>query len=571
MEKLYSDSNGRSSSLEQHAWKSAFCSTAAVISLLFMTFPVHAATISVSAYLVSGGGVVEDNPGDGLCSLIEAINAANTDSVYNECSAGSGDDLIVLPGNESFRLYSVNNSTDGPNGLPVIADNLSISGNGSTIYRGCAGFCVLPEFRLFYVSSGVDLTLDQITLLYGDADSLSTGAAGTTNGGALLSKGGGSVVTIKNSTVSNNKADCGGGLAFMEDGAGKTTAIIENCTITNNVTYDTSKLEYGGGIWVHESNLTMTGTTVSDNTSKSSGGGIAIQKVAGGDGGIITISNSTITQNRATARGGGIFCTSGVSATIITQPTVSITDSVIDNNIAVNDAYGGIGLESSNLIAERSSISGNTAGTLGTGIDGGIGAAIGHGGGSSTRPPNTVQLRNCTISGNVSNRQESALNSPGSAIFSMGYVNFSLYNTTVTNNGTVPDSTNYKSAVYIVNAIDVRNTIIAGNRSDADCHNNTTFSSNISNFFGDSSCDGTADGDPRLGPLQDNGGKSKTHALLSGSAAIDAGNNTSCLTVDQRGIQRPEGASCDIGSFELEKGGWFVIPGQGKKAVIFSL
>jgi hypothetical protein len=55
-----------------------------------------------------------------------------------------------------------------------------------------------------------------------------------------------------------------------------------------------------------------------------------------------------------------------------------------------------------------------------------------------------------------------------------------------------------------------------------------------------------------LGPLQDNGGPTATHALLPGSPAIDAGDPNRCPPTDQRGVPRPQGAGCDIGAFELE-------------------
>jgi HYR domain len=54
-----------------------------------------------------------------------------------------------------------------------------------------------------------------------------------------------------------------------------------------------------------------------------------------------------------------------------------------------------------------------------------------------------------------------------------------------------------------------------------------------------------------LGPLQDNGGPTLTHALLPGSPAIDAGDNTDAPLMDQRGVPRPQGAAVDIGAFEL--------------------
>ena len=62
-----------------------------------------------------------------------------------------------------------------------------------------------------------------------------------------------------------------------------------------------------------------------------------------------------------------------------------------------------------------------------------------------------------------------------------------------------------------------------------------------------------------LGPLQDNGGDSMTHALLVGSPAIDHGNNSSGSNYDQRLIvpgtsqfyERVVGPSADIGAFEF--------------------
>jgi hypothetical protein len=59
---------------------------------------------------------------------------------------------------------------------------------------------------------------------------------------------------------------------------------------------------------------------------------------------------------------------------------------------------------------------------------------------------------------------------------------------------------------------------------------------------------------PLLGPLQDNGGPTRTHALLEGSPAIDTGNNAENLDFDQRGegFARTVGVSADIGAFETQ-------------------
>jgi len=62
--------------------------------------------------------------------------------------------------------------------------------------------------------------------------------------------------------------------------------------------------------------------------------------------------------------------------------------------------------------------------------------------------------------------------------------------------------------------------------------------------------------DPLLGPLQDNGGSTFTHALLPGSPALNAGVCTEAsgatVTTDQRGYPRPAGPACDIGAYESQ-------------------
>ncbi len=59
--------------------------------------------------------------------------------------------------------------------------------------------------------------------------------------------------------------------------------------------------------------------------------------------------------------------------------------------------------------------------------------------------------------------------------------------------------------------------------------------------------------DLNLGPLQDNGGPSETHALGAGSVAIDVIPADMCeVDEDQRGIERPQGGACDVGAVEME-------------------
>ena len=65
---------------------------------------------------------------------------------------------------------------------------------------------------------------------------------------------------------------------------------------------------------------------------------------------------------------------------------------------------------------------------------------------------------------------------------------------------------------------------------------------------------GTIQDDPLLGPLQNNGGTTETHALGAGSPALDAGNNDAGFDVDQRGpgFARVFNGRADIGAIEMQ-------------------
>jgi len=110
------------------------------------------------------------------------------------------------------------------------------------------------------------------------------------------------------------------------------------------------------------------------------------------------------------------------------------------------------------------------------------------------------------------------------------------------------------------------NSIVANNPNGGDCFNrySRSITSDGYNLDSDGSCHLIAPTDrpvtdPRLGPLQDNGGATFTHALLPGSPALDAilwGTNGcgTTLVSDQRWQARPQaiGGACDIGAYEVE-------------------
>ncbi len=194
--------------------------------------------------------------------------------------------------------------------------------------------------------------------------------------------------------------------------------------------------------------------------------------------------------------------------------------------------------------------------------------------GGAIKNAGTLNLTNVTISGNSSKQDGGGLyNLSGTA---------TLNNVTITNNTADSDgngSGNGGGVFRSAGTVNIKNTIIAGNFDNSagtnptkrpDCSGTLTslgynlLGKNTGCTFtpttGDQVGTGTSPIDPKLGPLQNNGGPTPTHALLSGSPAIDAGNpavpgsgGNACAATDQRGMPRPQpvGGRCDIGAFEL--------------------
>ena len=100
----------------------------------------------------------------------------------------------------------------------------------------------------------------------------------------------------------------------------------------------------------------------------------------------------------------------------------------------------------------------------------------------------------------------------------------------------------------------LQNTIVTNSPAGGNCSASITDGGgNLS--YPDATCPGI-NGNPLLGPLQDNGGPTHTMALLPGSAALDAADDAICAAApvnkrDQRGIARPQGPHCDIGAYEV--------------------
>jgi hypothetical protein len=175
---------------------------------------------------------------------------------------------------------------------------------------------------------------------------------------------------------------------------------------------------------------------------------------------------------------------------------------------------------------------------------------------------------NSTLSGNQANGTgDTSGFGGGVATFGLrGAAGATLINSTIADNSAVTGGggvANFR--VILSTSTTFENTIVAGNSAPngASCFNDSgTLISQGHNLEDNNTCNFTAPTDlpntnPLLALLADNGGATQTHALLPGSPAIDAGSNPTCNAapvngVDQRGVARPQGPSCDIGAYEAQ-------------------
>ncbi|MBK8022877.1 MAG: hypothetical protein IPK19_15960 [Chloroflexi bacterium] len=273
---------------------------------LFATAPASAACPASFPVTVPAGDTAR---------LIEVIGCAN--------SNGAGTNDVINLTNSTYTLTAIHSSDTGLPPIGASNGTLTINGNGATIARSSAGGT--PDFRLFFIGSGANLTLNQVTL--------SNGRMTGGSGGAINNAG---TLRVVGSTIANNTANGGGGIINFSGG----TVTLRESLLANNVA-----TSYGGGIANSGGTVNVVNTTISGNaangTSSSSGGGAV--DIYGGSLAYVLFINSTIAYNTAVAPNGvrsGIWQESGKS---------SYFNTIVANNNGTNNCLFTGGIWENNL------------------------------------------------------------------------------------------------------------------------------------------------------------------------------------------------------------------------------
>jgi len=417
--------------------------------------------------------------------------AGNCIGTFDCSEAGIRHAIAVGGGPHTFRCGG---PTTVVTEAEIIIDNdviLDAEGNLTVDagYRG--GDLTGEEHRVFSVDSKVTAELRGFTVI---------GGYGTWGGG--IRNYSLATLTLKDSTVSGNSGKYIGGI-----GNGGALTLLNSTVSGNGAWAGVGGISSGGT----KPSLTLLNSTVSGNSGQDAGG-IS-------NGGTLTMMNSSVSGNTSWAGVGGIVNSGYTASSSLTNSTVSgNTGSLcdgIDNEGRTSSRI--VTMTNSTVLGENGSVcanvlyTGKTAGDLGLtqNMDIGAGGAGGGPGGGAAGTGGTGGGGGTGGSGGTGGY-------PGK---------FTL-----------------------------ATSLILGD-CDADISSNGYNVESPGNTCGFDTNKGDQVGvqDPMLGPLQDNGGPTETHALLPGSPAINRIPWFDCeVETDQRGEPRPGGTMCDVGAFEVQ-------------------
>jgi Right handed beta helix region/Bacterial TSP3 repeat len=323
---------------------------------------------------------------------------------------------------------------------------------------------------------------------------------------------GGIQALLEDAEIYSNQS--GGGAVAIRDGI--TLPLMRVNIVHNTIRFADGQMHGGGGVYVEKGAAMISNSRIDNNSSSFSFPGDALAVAAGQQA---TLKNCVISNN------------TGAAAQVSSAGALDFEDCQIGPSPLVGIiAVGGT------LTMSRSTVYGNgTQGWSGGGLllEGGV----------------TATITNSTISGNHSADGGGLNLRTGGGGASADLTNVTIFGNSAQTGGNVslypaPDV-----------SMTIANCIIANPPSGGNCAGKGMTSSRYS-ISSDNLCVLAGPGDrngtnPMLGPLQDNGGPTRTHLPLAGSPAIDGVPGTQAPPEDQRGKTRPAGGGYDIGAVEV--------------------
>lgn len=347
------------------------------------------------------------------------------------------------------------------------------------------------------------LTISGLTLTGADADG---------GGGAILAHN----VTVRDSTIVGNVATAGGGgISAHGDQFFSGSVTVIRSTISGN-----STSWRGGGIGVdYKATITVSDSTISDNSARRGGGGVFAYK------GNVSVAASTISGNSA-GEAGGIFYEGNGGGVYVADGFVTITSSTISGNSAGGEeggvSYGiggGIFANDGNVISRDSTISGNTAGTNGGGISASnvtitasvVSANIArrNGGGIVTGAGSADSARLVTINSSAISGNRAA---KGGGIWSGAYVDAMVNHSTISGNA----ATGAGGGIFAVETVTVTESTISENEAG---HNGGGISTQYDVLVTSSTISGNTAGGAGGGVYAESGIVDVASSTISGNSA----------------------------------------------------
>jgi trimeric autotransporter adhesin len=334
------------------------------ISPEVITLPSAGNTFFVNTFADNTGTTTDTSDGTRctagsgeICTLRDAVTFANNDAASNMTGAGNSDTIMVPAGtyNLTWQAGTTDANTNALTHLEILGPVTIIgsTSNGGTIINGANNdtvFTINPgsfgSFNPSGESFAFDTALENLVIENGK--------------------------NTNNLNINSNANYVGGGINWDAFGTGNLT--LTNTTVENN----TVLWGPGGGIWAENSagggtgTLTINGSTISNNSTPELGGGIETASPPAA----VSISNTTITGNKAQisvnpsdgdadGSGGGLYLEGRQSPPATPQST--LTGVTISSNVAANDNGGGIATFTGILLS-GSTISDNSTGGAGGGI-----------------------------------------------------------------------------------------------------------------------------------------------------------------------------------------------------------